>query len=129
MTKVTANHRYKIRTFEARDGGRRLAAGTIVVPKDGAFSLHAASLDQAQQIIWESVQTGQLKSGHVYQICPLIGNPEAIRFVAICDRNLARRVALDATMGMYSIFRSIRDSATKAPRVEERSLLPEAVPA
>jgi len=128
MTKVTANHRYKIRTFEARDGSRRLSAGTIVMPKDGAFALHAASVEQVEQILCEYVQSGKLLSGHIYQICPLIGNPEAIRFVSICDQGRARRIALDATMGMHSVLRSIRDCA-RPVRVEEPALQEEAVPA
>jgi hypothetical protein len=101
-------YRYNIRTFTSRDGDGNLAAQTIVLPTDTSFSLNAASIDDVERMLCENVTKGTLAAGRVYQICPLVGNSEAIRSVAICEKAKARPVTLDATLGMYSVFRAIR---------------------
>lgn len=122
------NHRYKIRTFESRDGLRSLAAGTVILPMDPSFSLFATSIEGAEKNLCDEVRSGKLPPGRVYQICPLIGNPEAIRSIAIDEKANARRVVLDATVGMYSVLRSLRYSEAKAT-VEDMSFAANTVPA
>ncbi len=85
-------------------------------------------MEGAEKTLCEEVRQGKLVSGRVYQICPLIGNPEPIRSVAVDEKANARRVVLDATIGMYSVFRSLRYPEAKTP-VDEVSFAPDAVPA
>jgi hypothetical protein len=122
------NHRYKIRIFESGDQDGCLDAGTIVLPKDRSFSLNALCLDEVQRILCEYVRHGNLAAGRVYQICPLIGNPETIRSVAIGKDATAQRVRLEADRGMYSEFRRLRYPST-TQKMEEHSLVRETVPA
>lgn len=122
------NHRYKIRTFESGDRDGCLDSGTIVLPTDRSFSLNATCLEEVERILCEYVGHGNLAGGRVYQICPLVGNPETIRSVAISKQARARRVRLEAERGMYSEFRRLR-YAEKTEAVKEPSLLREAVPA
>jgi hypothetical protein len=122
------NHRYKIRTFEAREGSRNLAMGAVVLPMDISFSLHATSVDEVERILCEYVRHGKLAAERVYQIWPLIGNAETIRSVAIDQTANARRVALETTVGMYSMFRRIRYVEENTP-TEAPSFQDDAVPA
>jgi hypothetical protein len=122
------NHRYKIRTFEARDGVAALAPGTVVLPMDISFSLDAASVNDVERMLCENVRSGKLAAGRIYQICPSIGNTETIRSVAIDQTANASRIALETTVGMYSMFRRIRYAEENAP-AEALSLQDHAVPA
>jgi hypothetical protein len=122
------NHRYKIRMYESGDSDGDLAAGTIVLPIDRAFSLQAISADEIEGTLRKEVLDGKLAGGRIYQICPEIGNLEVIRAVAISENANAQRVILEAAKGMYSEFRRIRYMDTGGGR-EEPMALPEAVPA
>jgi len=115
--KKFVNHRYKIRTFESGDRGGCLDAGTIVLPKDRSFSLNALCLEEVERILCEYVRHGKLSAERVYQICPLIGNPETIRSVAIGKDATAQRVRLEADRNMYSEFRRLVYPAN--PRASE----------
>ncbi len=127
--KNTVNHRYKIRTFEGGDGKASLAPGAVVLPLERSFSLEAACLDEVERRLCEYVRHRKLAAGRVYQICPLIGNPEVIRSVAICEKLIARRVFLDVARGLSSEFRRLRYPEEAKTEVEHMIFQPETVPA
>ena len=89
-----------------------------------SFSLRAASIDDVQRMLCENVSQRRLDGGRVYQVCPQIGNAEPIRSVVICEGSKARPVTLDATLGMYSVFRSIRyaDAAENESRFQSETV-------
>jgi hypothetical protein len=131
-------YRYKIRTFESGDGKSNLASGAVVLPLERSFSLEATCLDEAERRLCEYVRHRKLAAGRVYQICPLIGNPEVIRSVAICEQAIVQRVFLDAARGLSSEFRRLRYPEEAHPALAqgqfetaaERVILqPESVPA
>ncbi len=122
------NHRYKIRMFKSHKGDASLAPGTVVLPLERSLSLHASSLDEVGRLIGEHVRQRKLAPGCVYQICPLIGNPEPIRSVAIDDQGVVRRVLLDFDRGARSEFRRLR-YPEEQKAAEHISFQPEAVPA
>jgi hypothetical protein len=115
------NNRYKIRMYESGDGDGSVAGGTIVIPIDRSFTLHAESADEAEKKLRKDVIDGKLVRGRVYQICPTIGNMELIRSVAICGEANAKRVFLDGAKGLYSEFRRIRypEAAAVQPQIVE----------
>jgi hypothetical protein len=131
-------YRYKIRTLESGDGQSSLASGAVVLPLERSFSLEATCLDEAERRLCEYVRHRKLAAGRVYQICPLIGNPEVIRSVAICEQGIAHRVFLDVARSLSSEFRRLRypDEARPAlvqgrfePAAEHVIPQPEAIPA
>jgi len=90
--------------------------------------MNALCIEEVERILCEYVRHGKLTAERVYQICPLIGNPETIRSVAIGKDATARRVRLEADRGMYSEFRRLfYPDKPQAPEV--RSLHPDAVSA
>jgi len=100
----------------------------VVLPKDRSFSLNALCIEEVERILCEYVRHGNLAAGRVYQICPLIGNPETIRSLAIDKNAAAQRVRLEADRGMYSEFRRLVYPA-KLQAVEMHSLQLAALPA
>jgi len=112
------DYRYKIRAYETRDRDGSLTAGAVVVPIDRSFALQAASADAVERILCEYVAGKKLPQGRVYQICPGIGNPEGIRALAIGEGSEAKRVVLEAALGMYSVYRRIRYAETKVSEKE-----------
>jgi hypothetical protein len=122
------NYRYKIRMYESGDSDGSLAAGTIVLPIDRAFSLQGVSADAVERNLRLEVLAGKMAGGRIYQICPEIGNPEALRSVAISENANAQRVILEVAKGLYSEFRRIRYVETSAAP-EEPLALRRAVPA
>ncbi len=123
------NYRYKIRTFESGDGKASLASGAIVLPLERSFSLEATCLDEVERRLCEYVRHRKLAAGRVYQICPLIGNPEVIRSVAICEKATARRVFLDVARSLSSEFRRLRYPDEVKTTAEHMIHQPETVPA
>ena len=113
--------------FDSSEDG--LAAGAIVAPLNRCLSLEANSAEQAESILCDHVRQGKLTADRVYQICPLIGNPEAIRSVAINMGGNARRVLLDSAHGRFSESRRIRYPEHNEMALEALTLQPEAVTA
>lgn len=108
--------------FDSSEDG--LAAGTIVAPLNRSLSLEANSAEQAESILCDHVRQGKLTAERVYQICPLIGNSEAIRSVAIDRDGNARRVFLDFAQGRFSEARRIRYPEHKEATLEPFTLQP-----
>ena len=100
--------RYQIRVFEstAKDGAT--TAGTVVGPTVQTFSIYGYSGDEAVTSIRRDVAKGKLAKGKVYQICPLFGNPELIRSLAVGLDGNCVRVFLDPASGLYGELRRIR---------------------
>ena len=123
------NHRYKIRTFESGDGKSSLGSGAVVLPLERSFSLEASCLAEVERRLCEYVRHRKLAAGRVYQICPLIGNPEVIRSVAICEQGIAHRVFLDVARSLSSEFRRLRYPDEVKTAAEQTIFQQESVPA
>jgi len=110
------SNRYKVRMYESGDGDGSLAPGTIVVPIDRCFSLTAETCEGVELKIRKDVIDKKLPTDRVYQINPMIGNPEALRAIAVDGNANLTGVFLDAAKGLYSEFRRIRyaDAASRA---------------
>jgi hypothetical protein len=117
------NHRYKIRMYESGDGDGSIAGGTIVLPVDRSFALHAVSADDVERKIRKDVMNGKLSAGRVYQICPTVDNSERIRTVAFCPDGKAQSVILEPAKGLYSEFRRLR-YAEEMPAPQNELLQP-----
>ena len=100
--------RYQIRVFESTEKDGATAAGTIVVPVSLTFSVYAYSGEEAERSIRKDIAKGKLAGGKVYQICPLLGNAELTRSVAVTLDGSFDRVFLDPATGPYSAYRRIR---------------------
>lgn len=97
-----------IRVYEPVDKGAGTHPGTIVQPSSRELSIYADSAEEAEQRIRNSISSGGLPAGKVYQICPWLANPELIRSVAASLDGRFQRVFLDPAVGLYSELRRIR---------------------
>jgi hypothetical protein len=102
------SNKYKIRMFESGDGERVTHSGTIVLPIDRSFAVHASSTEEAESAICRDVREGKLPFDRIYQICPPSGDCEQIRSVVISKEGGGQPVFLDQGSGLYSEFRRLR---------------------
>jgi hypothetical protein len=102
------SNKYKIRMFESGDGERVTISGTIVLPIDRCFAVHASSAEEAESTICRDVREGKLPFDRIYQICPPSGDCEQIRSVVISKEGGGQPVFLDQGSGLYSEFRRLR---------------------
>ena len=107
--------------YESGDRDGSLAPTTIVVPIERCFNLTARTSEAVELLIRKDVMDKKLPTGRVYQINPMIGNPEAIRSIALDEHANVARVFLDPAKGLYSEFRRIRyaEPATHRPILVE----------
>jgi hypothetical protein len=94
--------------YESGDRDGSLAPATIVVPIERCFNLTAKTSSDVELQLRKDVMDKKLPTGRVYQINPMIGNPEAIRSIALDEHANVSRVFLDPAKGLYSEFRRIR---------------------
>lgn len=104
------SNKYKIRMYESGDGERVTLSGTIVLPIDRSFAVHASSTEEAENTICRDVRAGKLPCDRIYQICPPVGDCEQIRSVVISGEGGGRAVFLDQASGLYSEFRRLRNA-------------------
>ena len=102
------SNKYKIRMFESGDGERATLSGTIVLPIDRSFAVHASSTQEAESAICRDVRDGKLPFDRIYQICPPSGDAEEARSVVISKEGGGHLVFLDPASGLYSEFRRLR---------------------
>ena len=100
---------YKVRVYESREENGALSLGTVVQPLDPSFTLSADSADEATNWIRTNVLRSRLPSSRIYQICPMIGNPEPIRSVAAGLDGSFSRVFLDPASELSGELRRVRD--------------------
>lgn len=112
---------YKVRVYESYRGDEAICFGSIVQPVDPSFTLSADSTDQAADWIRTNVLLSRLLSSRIYQICPMMGNPESIRSVAVYADGSFLRVFLDRVSGQYGKLRRIRDLESSYSAVADRS--------
>jgi hypothetical protein len=101
-------NKYKIRMFESGDGERVTHSGTIVLPIDRSFAVHASSTEEAESAICGDVREGKLPFDRIYQICPPSGDCEPIRSIVVSKEGAGQMVFLDQGSGLYSEFRRLR---------------------
>ena len=102
------SNKYKIRMYESGDGERATLSGTIVLPIDRSFAVHASSTEEAESTICQDVRAGKLPFDRIYQICPPSGDCEQIRSIVISREGGGQAVFLDQASGLYSEFRRLR---------------------
>jgi hypothetical protein len=102
------SNKYKIRMYESGDGERVTISGTIVLPIDRSFAVHAGSTEEAESTICQDVRAGKLPFDRIYQICPPSGDCEEIRSIVISKEGGGQAVFLDQASGLYSEFRRLR---------------------
>jgi hypothetical protein len=102
------SNKYKVRMYESGDGDRATLSGTIVLPIDRSFAVHASSAEDAESTICQDVREGKLPFDRIYQICPPSGDGEQIRSIVISKDGGGQAVFLDQASGLYSEFRRLR---------------------
>lgn len=110
---------YKVRVYESCQGDSAICSGTVVQPVDPSFTMSADSADQATTWIRTNVLRSRLPKSRIYQICPMIGNPEPIRSVAAGLDDSFVRVFLDTASGFSGELRRVRDLEAHSDAAQE----------
>ena len=112
---------YKVRVYESCRGDGTICSGTVVQRVDPSFTISAESADKAMNWIHTNVLRSRLSSSRIYQICPMISNPEPIRFVAAGLDGSFIRVFLDPASELTGELRRVRDLESLSAALQETS--------
>jgi len=126
MAELSRSQRYRIRVYESGDQDGATQEGTLVIPIEKSFTIHAYSGDEAEALVRRDVLQGKLPRGKVYQLCPWLGNAEFIRSIAASLDGSFARVFLDPASGLYAELRRIRfarQSAVSGKELVRESLV------
>jgi len=115
------SNRYNVRVYKSCQGDGSVGSGTIVQPIDRSLTIFADSAEEAADCIQIKVEKGVLLNGTVYQVCPMVGNPELIRSIAVDADGLIARVLLDPASGLYGELRRVRDLQALSATINESS--------
>jgi hypothetical protein len=112
---------YKVRVYESCRGDGAICSGTVVERVDPSFTISSESADQAMNWIHRNVLRSRLSSSRIYQICPMICNPEPIRSVAAGLDGSFIRIFLDPASGLCGELRRVRHLEAVCAALQEAS--------